>query len=156
MRAIDIQFALANSPEFKMRANFLCATNISWGLFAWGEVDYLRVTKSGYCDEIEIKVSKADFNQDKLKKKFNSIWKRDRDQLIRRFYYAVPFDLIGKIEAPEGAGIISVRKRDTDYVVTIEKQPHVNLSARKLNDKELLNIARLQAFRYFRHLKAAL
>lgn len=150
MKSKQIQAALSgpNSP-FRMRVNTVCATNISWGLFSWGEADYVVVTKARFLVEIEIKVSPTDFKRDILKKKWKS---GDREKMVRRFYYAVPLEMVDKIREflPEDAGLITVEQtKSYGYRVKVVKESEVNRNAREMTDKEIYNLARLQCFRWF-------
>lgn len=125
-----IQLALRNDT-FK-------STEVSVpNIFLWPpfESDFVRVTKSGYAIEYEIKLSKSDFKADFKKAKTiidhfdfkeethnGSIVKRlvykslsKHDWLLSgkgatEFYYVFPLGLINHEEVPEWAGIIEVEE----------------------------------------------
>ena len=139
----------------KLRSNFICATNISWGLFKWGEVDYLALSKSFYYTEVEIKISYQDFLKDKEKKKFlNPRHAKDRQNKIRYFYYAAPMELANKILQEledESIGIIGIEiTKTSSYKIKILRKAKANSKAKKVSQEEALNLARLQTFRWFK------
>jgi len=140
-----------NSP-FSLRANQICVPNVSWGMFEWGEADFISVTKSGYITEVEVKVSITDLKKDKDKQKwlnprYNKMWK----SIIKKFYYAIPEELLEEAEKiiSKEHGIIKVwLSKSFDYRVQVIRYPEYN-KARKLKDSEILNLTRLCAFRYW-------
>ena len=84
------------------------------------EADLFAIRPSGLCDEIEIKVSKADFRLDEKKtvkvltensRRHNKIPKRQAMQdghMSNYFWYAFPAGLIDFDDVPEWAGIIEI------------------------------------------------
>lgn len=70
-----------------------------------GRADVVFITKARQLTEIEIKISRADWNADSTKAK----WGRPRPH-VSRFYYAVPAGLAQRIPewVPESCGIIAV------------------------------------------------
>ncbi|WP_321331850.1 hypothetical protein [uncultured Bacteroides sp.] len=91
-------------------------------VFGW-ESDYLALTRSGYWYEIEVKISRSDFNADMKKvQKHNILSSKisidgksysssNNKHLFNRpnyFYYAVPEGLITKEEVPDYAGLIYI------------------------------------------------
>ncbi|QHJ74316.1 hypothetical protein VH12019_00397 [Vibrio phage VH1_2019] len=89
------------------------------------EADLFAIRPSGLCDEIEIKVSKADFRIDEQKSVKvidestpNLRWHRYEDvpkrtalqdgKMSNYFWYAFPKGLVDHSEVPEWAGIIEV------------------------------------------------
>lgn len=124
------------------------------------ECDILMVSKSNYLTEIEIKVSAEDFKKDFLKKH------KHEDKKIKYQYFAVPYnfkkELIKMI--PENFGIIFVEKKKikdsfcrkvpvirTSYVVFKGRDAKINkdFDGYKLSDKQLMNLYRLSAMRYW-------
>jgi hypothetical protein len=88
--------------------------NIFLGHF---EADILEITKAGYSYEYEVKVSRADFKQDVLKRKYN-ILKHDllkNGSHVNYFSYVVPEGLILIDEVPEFAGLIYVKPYEARY-----------------------------------------
>ena len=106
-------------------------------------MDLLILYPSGWANEIEIKISKADLKAD-LKKKHNH--NSDR---IQKLYFAVPNYL--KAEAleliPKKAGLFIVDQIDGFYKVYIEKTPTINKLARKLNEAEINKLYHLMSMR---------
>lgn len=101
-------------------------------IFNW-ESDYLSYTESGYCYEIEVKISKADFKHDFTKKSKHKILQNDKKKnKPNYFYYAVPENLITEDEIPSYAGLIYVRGR---YCKIIKKAPR--LHDEKLSEEKL-------------------
>lgn len=99
----------------QLRHNFLSPSSVKYftenlNVYDW-ESDVLKITKSGYAYEFEIKISKADFKNDfKHKKKKHLLLenKENKAKMPNYFYYVVPEDLITEDEVPEYAGLIYV------------------------------------------------
>jgi hypothetical protein len=76
--------------------------------FNWFECDVLRITKSGYSYEYEIKISRSDFFNDVKKESFG----RHKHTGIKDgsrtnfFFFVVPEGLIKSDECPDYAGLI--------------------------------------------------
>ena len=102
------------------------------------ESDFLTVTKNGYVDEYEIKISRSDYRADQKKERWELY--KTRPHLRRgttfsysqyphttvfyrrypnRFWYVTPEGLITPDELPEYAGLITRNERD---ILTIERQ----------------------------------
>ena len=103
-------------------------------VYGW-ESDYLAVTKSMLAYEVEIKVSKADFNNDFKNKQDKHLLFEDGNVIGRfpkgssmpnYFYYAVPDGLISVNEVPDYAGLLYVQP----WGITFVKQP------KKLTDEK--------------------
>jgi hypothetical protein len=83
------------------------------------ECDLLVVTKSGYCYEIEIKVSLADLKKDAEKRHGH------RDSRIKKLYFSVPEKLLdkGMPFIPDHAGIITVGPAEkTNYIYLLNDE----------------------------------
>ena len=99
----------------QLRYSFLSPSSVKYftenlNVYDW-ESDVLKITKSGYAYEFEIKISKADFKNDfKHKKKKHLLLenKENNSKMPNYFYYVVPEDLITEDEVPEYAGLIYV------------------------------------------------
>lgn len=70
------------------------------------ESDFIRVTKSGYSSEFEIKLSVSDFNADAKK---GSVGNTKHDQLqagklANSFYFVMPQEIADKVVIPGWAG----------------------------------------------------
>ena len=99
----------------QLRYNFLSPSSVKYftenlNVYDW-ESDVLKITKSGYAYEFEIKISRGDFKNDfKHKKKKHLLLenKENKAKMPNYFYYVVPEDLITEDEVPEYAGLIYV------------------------------------------------
>jgi hypothetical protein len=169
LTACDIEIAVA--AHFNARMH-LIVPNVSWGLGLRHEADMLIVSKSGYCDEIEIKVTASDIKAD-LGKRYDH-WE---DPRIARVWFAVPAALKDCPHIPQRAGILSVRRcawrvdaegvgawRDwmpedggyTDFVDVVRPAAlRDKATRRKLSDADRLRLAELGAMRVWA-LKSAL
>ena len=146
MNTIEIEYAI--SQRFDVRTH-LVVPNVSWGALNH-EADVLVVRESGYCIEFEIKQSFADFKSDFKKHK----WQAGLSKKIKEFYYVFPAELWHKREGdirqllPEFAGVLVVyRDNDHGRYSKIIREPKLNKSAIKMNDREMFNIARLGTMR---------
>lgn len=154
-RSRDVVLALAMRPNSRFWYNpKLCVCpNISHGALAW-EADLLVVHKSRYVEEVEIKVSLQDWKADKLKWKFgDGEYRREAWRVIRRFWYACPMSLARRwqeVGIPDWAGVIGVTGDSCEVLREAEERR----DARKLTDKEAMNICRLAAMRQWKLLEA--
>jgi hypothetical protein len=154
----QVQWCLAHahrSPVTLQKA-LICLPNIAWGLFNWGEADYVWVSKNRYLTEVEIKVSVNDFKADGEKYK----WKKNSSRLsmIKRFYYCVPEAIAGACRTIlEESPIDEIREAGL-LIATIEKgRPNIqevkpsriNPAAKKLDDKQIDALWRLGYYRYW-------
>lgn len=136
-----MEFYLAN--YFKPRVNII-VPNISWGLSGMHECDLFIINSSGFCTEVEIKISLADFKKDFEKKHDHS------DERIKNFYYAFPHIIYNKNKefidkmVPDHAGILIVDNKTNVKIIKANKSNNV---ARKLTDKEILKVAKLGCLR---------
>jgi hypothetical protein len=136
-----LEMEIAISELFNPRVNTI-VPNVYWSFFRH-EVDILVVTKAGYGNEIEIKISKADLKKDADK------WHNHFDHKIKNLWFAVPdylkdcWDMI-----PQRAGIIEVRKADQDLKCRALKKrnPKPNGDYR-FSDKEVHQLQRLGSLR---------
>lgn len=86
--------------------------------FFSSEQDWISFLKSGYCWEIEVKVSKSDFKRDFKKKKhtvmkavYGRKRKSDLDKKVpNRFYFFCPEGVVSKSEIPDYAGLLVLTK----------------------------------------------
>ena len=152
MTSNEIEICLAN--HFGYRQNQI-VPNVSYGL-GLHEVDLLIVSKSGYCTEIEIKVSISDLKAD-FKKEHHH-----KSKKIKYFYYAIPEELKEKALPliPEHAGLIVVKAHTLNVweasYCSIVKSPIVNKNARTLTSDELIKLGHLASMRIWtlkEHLK---
>lgn len=99
----------------QLRYSFLSPNSVKYftenlNVYDW-ESDVLKITKSGYAYEFEIKISRPDFKNDfKHKKKKHLLLeiKENKVKMPNYFYYVVPEGLITEDEVPEYAGLIYV------------------------------------------------
>jgi hypothetical protein len=138
------------------------------------ETDFLVVQKSGYCYEIEIKISRSDFLNDFKKVDKHSImnegtylvkkYKYHTDPETKKrisehyhapaewkfkpnkFYYCVPEGLVSKEEVPDYAGLMYVTKYGT---VTTIKEP-------KFIHKEKLDLQKPLCDKFYYYWKNAI
>lgn len=98
-----------------------------------GRADLIFVTKARYVTEIEIKISRGDWNADQYKFK----WSKPRPS-IARFYYAIPEALIEPVPnwVPEHVGIMAIWLGETGM-------PHARevRAARRLRSKPISEVA---------------
>lgn len=110
-----------------------------------GRADLIVVSRVGYVTEIEIKVTRGDWESDREKEKWNPartgdlyrgiVYGTRKD--ISKFFYAVPEELADRIPiwVPLGVGIVAVdRGKWGDEVRVVRKA--VRSPARKLTDGE--------------------
>ena len=142
MTLYEIELALAN--YFNPQVNII-VPNVSWGMGLRHECDLLVLRKTGYCAEIEIKRSKADCRADLNKKHGHS------SDMIRELWFALPLDIYESCKAiiPERAGILVVERTEygTGFRVDVRRRAKRNMNARRLDDKERMNLARLGCMR---------
>lgn len=109
---IEIKYSEKLIQQY-LRYNFLSPSSVNYMLenlkvYNW-ESDFLKITKSGYVYEFEIKISRADFKNDfKNKKDKHSLLENKdiQDNKPNYFYYIVPENLITESDVPEYAGLI--------------------------------------------------
>ena len=126
------------------------------------EMDLLCVRKSGYIDEVEIKISKADFAADfrkrvQLKTK-DYTWPRIyrlkheamQEGLLKcnRFSFLVPESLVDKIEVPEYAGLYVMKEDLFRPYVTEVKRPKL-FHKNKITDHEMISLGKKMSHRYW-------
>ena len=101
----------------QLRYSFLSPSSVKYftenlNVYDW-ESDVLKITKSGYAYEFEIKISRGDFKNDfKHKKKKHLLLenKENNSKMPNYFYYVVPEGLVTEDEVPEYAGLIYVHE----------------------------------------------
>ena len=145
-QSLKLHFLAPNTKKYEI-------TNLY--VFGW-ESDYLAITKSGVFYEIEIKVSKADFNNDFKNKQDKHLLFEQKGKLGKYsgwkgmpnyFYYAVPENLISKDEVPEYAGLIYVKWAGIEIV----KEPKplfdgkIDIDSLNLRDKFYYNMLSWQS-----------
>jgi hypothetical protein len=116
-------------------SNNLVVPNIGGG---YGEIDVLKLTRSGYTYEYEIKISKNDFKADnkKIEKHQNysdvynnipRLWwggkSKDREGIPNYFIYVAPKGIIPIEKIPDYAGFYEI---DNNYLKCIKKAPKIH------------------------------
>jgi len=89
------------------------------------ECDFISFLVSGYCQEIEIKISRSDFYADFNKPKHKLIKDKKFGNIANRFYYAVPKDMVTVDEIPSYAGLIYISENGF-RVDIIRKSPLIH------------------------------
>ena len=87
---------------------------------SWGECDLLKVEKSGYLTEFEIKTSVADLQRERKKKRWTNSFYFDKfRKTIRRYFIVLPKAIAEKAapHIPEavGAGVMTVAEQQSKY-----------------------------------------
>ncbi len=129
----------------------------------YGEMDVLRLTRSGYATEFEIKVSRADFCHDKEKREKHQnysdvftntprLWwngrTKDKKGIPNYFVYVVPFHLnLRAIDVPSYAGLYMINEQG--YIETVKEAPR--LHKEKLMDYWYRKIAYSLNTKYLYH-----
>lgn len=117
-------------------------------VFDW-ESDYLTITRSGVIYEIEIKISRADFQNDFKHKEDKHMLLESKtlsdmhpNSCPNYFYYAVPDGLIKTEEVPEYAGLIYLNPWGVNIVKDAPKinNNKVDIESLKLIDKFYYNM----------------
>lgn len=141
-----LEMEIALMKYLGIRQN-LIVPNVSWGMHGLHECDLLSLSNSNYATEVEIKVSKGDLLNDKLKNHSHD------HKLITYFYYAVPVKLVevALAEIPYHAGLLSVEKVESFgnlYNVVSQIRPPVRKTkAYKWTDDDRYRLARLGTLR---------
>jgi hypothetical protein len=125
----------------------LVVPNVSWGISIGNrslhECDIIKLSKSNYATEYEIKVSKSDLIKDKGKRHGHV------HNAIKDLYFCVPEKLleIALDHIPERAGLICVREVNSRFEVNIIRKAKSNKNAIKWPEKARYNLARLGSMR---------
>ena len=136
-----------------------------------GEMDLLGLRRSGYIDEIEIKISRSDFLADfkkttHVKSEYKCIInERHQYSGYRRvtkhsaikngetscnyYYFLLPVELSEKCEIPEYAGLYVCYTDNAGGLRVEEKKRAPLIHRRKISDKTKYDIGRKMAFKYW-------
>lgn len=138
---LDIELAIAK--HYDTRQHIIVPNcYINFGTSADHECDLIIIKRSGYAEEIEIKMSKSDFKAD-FKKKHGHV-----DERLQHLYYAMPFEIYEQCKEliPEYAGVFTIAKyEDRAFARCVKSAPKKD--CRKLSTEEQLKIARLGVMR---------
>ena len=136
LTACDVEIAVARMFGFRDK---IIVPNVSWGLHGLGhEADLLVISTSGWCKEIEIKVSASDIHADLSKHHSHD------SKLVKELYFAVPTTLSAHPDIPAHAGIITV---DDNLRAEIIRRVHTNKRAVKLNAMQMEKLMQLGCMR---------
>ena len=127
--------------------------NVSWGLLNH-EADILIVRKSGWIDEIEIKITASDLRCDQLKNRGRG---HMRDKHVHKLWFCIPEKLAEMPEIPERAGILSVVYNENwhRYQIKSIRGPKIDKDAVKPDIHTIHKLLRLGVMRIW-SLKAKL
>lgn len=116
------------------------------------ESDFLNITKTGYANEFEVKISRSDFFCDFKKRRHQVLGTglytgydgKLKTQKFKpnRLWYVVPENLVSKTEIPKHAGLIYMN--EAGYLKTIVTAP--------LLHKEKLQFDAIMVVKFFHHL----
>ena len=130
---------------------------------AWGEVDFLSISRSGYCYEHEIKVSTSDFRADKKKKRkhgnISALHSKSRSLPAihgpNYFIYVAPEGVIPINELPEYAGLMIWRPSSSRFyrngVITPARQAKL-IHKTPASPKFVTEIAHKLSLRFWKNL----
>jgi len=168
MNAFDLQRAFNFRYDSQQRYD-LIVPNVHVGAHEW---DLLAVRRSGYIDEIEIKVTKSDFNADFKKQGQKRVpvpssaspesywthWKlawfkkhrltADGDRKCNYFYFMLPTSLADKCEIPEHAGLFVCHDGKTGIRISEAKRAGL-LHKNKVDQNFLYKVAKKASYRYW-------
>lgn len=151
MTSREVLIALTRNGGPFSRRQWVAVPNVYWG---WGlryEADLIAVSRAGVCTEVEIKVSRQDLRQDRLKRK----WLTGLGPMIARFYYAVPENLKDyALEIiPEDCGLVAVGSGNEATsglpVARVIRRARTRKSARKPTEAEILKLHHLGIMRFW-------
>lgn len=138
--------AIRQSSVFHARRHLAVVPNVSWGLLPW-EADLLVLTRTGYLNEVEIKISASDWRADKDKGK----WSHPQLALkIRRFWYCAPIQLADRwreFGIPDFAGVLGVSDSGQPSILRHAK---TNRQAGPLSTEDQFQMMRLAALKAWR------
>lgn len=103
------------------------------------ECDIFSITARGYTNEYEIKISKADFENDRYKINYKNELKLVNiitGKRVSKFWYVFPEGL--KLDIPPYAGVITY---DGHFFRTVIEAPFMNKTKIDLSNKLLFDIA---------------
>ena len=159
MKTLELEIGLIKHLDH--RQNLIVPNVSNWSGLVNFEADILMLTKSGYANAFELKVSKSDLKNDLKKthiKELDKIMHNGKRayefyyESLKHFYYVVPENLkeCALDQIPSFCGLLVARKVEFDdferiFFDTI-KHPK-KLFNKKWNEKERLALARLGTMR---------
>jgi hypothetical protein len=147
MTSKEVEIGLADIGNIFDYRKGIVVPNVSYGFGLDYEADLVHINASNYMTEIEIKVSKQDYLNDKLKAK----WKKGLDKKVRYFYYAVPTELIATVMADldPNHGLIEVYVHRNRFRSKIIKKA-LKIGSTKLTQDDIINLTRLSVMRFWK------
>ena len=147
--------------------------------FEWSsEMDLLGVRKSGFIDEIEIKISRSDFLADfrkkaHIKSKYPCLYGVDGngysheghfqknkheamqsgEMFCNYFSFLLPERLAEQCEIPEYAGLYIYKEYENGHTRVSEVKTASRLHKRKITEQQKYHIGRKMAYRYWEMVK---
>lgn len=116
------------------------------------ESDLLSVSRSGYVQEYEIKISKADFRADFKKYRHREYQNPGFDRGPAYFSYVAPEGIIEVKDLPEYAGLLHYKEGcvagENGYVTIVKKAMRFK-NSQKLSIKQCLELCGKLSFRYW-------
>lgn len=111
--ALSSRFSSSNI-KYKLKNSYIFR-------YDW-ETDFFVMQNSGYCYEIEIKISRSDFFIDFKKKNKHEVLSKGGALRPNKFYYCVPENLISPNEVPSYAGLMyMIRGHSMSEIRTIKE-----------------------------------
>lgn len=153
-----LQIELLVQAWFRGNARMI-VPNVSWGLRGLGhEADMLILKRSGWMEEVEIKVSRSDLKADANKRHGH------RSDLVRALWFAFPEKMLTAIEfVPPHAGILVAARVRSSYGsglihsdLRVHRNPQINKTAHKPSVEQIAKLGELGCYRIWtlkRHLR---
>ncbi len=149
-REIQQAFYNRNWQRYEIVVNNMYVTN------AFSESDLFAVRESGFCDEIEIKKTKSDFNADfdkVIRKNCRDFNKHEQisngDLTCNYFSFLIPEPLFDRVAIPDYAGVYLFSEWGGDLYVFEKKKPP-RLHARKITLERKYKMLKKLQYRYWR------
>jgi hypothetical protein len=142
---------------FEYRRQFVAVPNVAQ-FFYW-EADLLVCSKAGFLTEVEVKISAADWKNDRLKDKWKPNVYGERKSgwsKLKNFYYAAPLELAERWKEfgiPGFAGVYGIHRTEPrgryegQVYCRLVRPAEVIPDHRKVTDEERLELARLASMR---------
>ena len=145
LTARDIEIAVAQHFDYRRH---VIVPNVSWGLGLKHEADMLVLSKSGYCKEIEIKISASDIKADLAKRHPHF------EGPIREVWFAVPAELANDPRIPAAYGVLAIEqwpdmrwRGGTSLKVKAVRPSMISKTAVPLKQDRIMKLCRLGCMR---------
>jgi len=123
--------------------------NIFMGMY---EMDIFALRKSGFLDEIEIKLSVADYKADFKKRANRFLSKHEAIASGKRccnyFSFLIPENIESKIDVPDYAGLYVYRPVNGKACIVEMKKAKL-LHKNKISDQSIIKVGKKMAYRYW-------